>query len=78
MTRDITAALAPEEYRLSFSGAGRRVRVSALDPLTGETVRVRREPAPAGRVTVRVPLSDSPRLLVVQARRGAPVRSPRR
>ena len=60
--------LPPSRYRLTIGGMkrGKRVKVSALDPLTGKSVRVRRVSNRRGKLVVELKLTDSPRLLLVR------------
>lgn len=56
-------------FRLAIGGLGRgRVRVSASDPLTGDSVRARVVSRSRRRVVVELPLTDSPRLLKLSVR----------
>ena len=67
MTRDLARPLAPEHAELELGGLdAARLRASLLDPLTGERppVTVRREGP--GRVRLNLPVTDSPRVLVLR------------
>jgi hypothetical protein len=58
--------LPPESFRLTIKIPGvSTLRASANDPLTGESVPVKIISRDAGRLTVELPLTDSPRLLTL-------------
>jgi hypothetical protein len=58
--------LPPERFRLSITGiAGLGTAVSATDPLTGESVPVTVLSRDTNTIVVDVPLTDSPRVLVL-------------
>jgi hypothetical protein len=60
----------PAAFRLEIGGlAGRRVRLSATDPLTGASVPVRVVSRRSTAVSVELPVTDSPRLLTLATRR---------
>ena len=59
--------LPPQEYRLTIAGLeDEHLRASATDPLTGTSVPVQILSRSAEGVVVEVPLTDSPRLLVLE------------
>jgi hypothetical protein len=60
----------PESFSLRIGGLGaRRARVSAFDPLTGMSVRARIVGRASRSVTVKLPVTDSPRLLYLSGAR---------
>jgi len=63
--------LPPSRYRLTIGGLkrGKRLKLSALDPLTGRSVAVRRVSKRRGKLVVELKLTDSPRLLYITERR---------
>jgi hypothetical protein len=63
--------LPPSRYRLTIGGLkrGKRVKVSAVDPLSGRSVAVRRVSKRRGKLVVELKLTDSPRLLYITERR---------
>jgi hypothetical protein len=64
MTRDVSVDLPAAPFRLVLGGLrGRRVTVSAYDPLTGKHTPARVVRRAADRVTIELDLTDSPRLL---------------
>jgi len=66
MTRDLLHDLPPTTFRLTIagvSGLNRGVRLS--DPLTGRSVDVHVASRRGSRLVVDLPLTDSPRLLVL-------------
>jgi hypothetical protein len=80
MTRDITKLyrpqapasdvtrfdLPPEIFALTIGGIPPNARVSATDPLTGAQVPVHVDSRSGSRIVVRMPVTDSPRLLTIQ------------
>jgi hypothetical protein len=59
--------LPPQEYRLEIGGVqGAHLRASATDPLSGASVPVRVISRRTGSAVVETPLTDSPRLLVLE------------
>jgi hypothetical protein len=59
--------LPPQEYRLKIGGVeGAHVHVSATDPLSGASVPVRVISSATRSAVVEIPLTDSPRLLVLE------------
>jgi hypothetical protein len=61
--------LPEERFRLRIGGLdGRRIEVSATDPLTGRVIPVLPEQRTGTLLTVELPLTDSPRLLRLSAR----------
>lgn len=66
MTRDMTKRLAPESYRLTFSGlAAGAVTVTGYDPETDRDVPVRVTERSGGTITVELELTDSPRVVSI-------------
>jgi hypothetical protein len=67
-TMDVTRYdMPPETYRLLVGGLNTgRLRVTATDPLTGNSVPVRVTPFFSSAAVIEVPLTDYPRLLVIQ------------
>ena len=66
MTRDMTRQLAPETYRLTFSGlAAGAVAVTAYDPETDRSVPVQVSGRSGGTLTVELALTDSPRVISI-------------
>jgi len=66
MTRDLLYDLPPERFQLTIAGiAGLGTAVSAVDPLTGGGVAVTVLSRTTDRIVVDVPLTDSPRILVL-------------
>jgi hypothetical protein len=65
---DVTRFDLPDErYELTIAGVrGVGARVTLYEPLTGKKFPVRRVGAGADRLTVEVPLTDSPRLLTLE------------
>lgn len=57
--------LPPENFELTIGGVPPHSKVSATDPLTGKSVRVRKLPQSGDRLVVQIPVTDSPRLLVI-------------
>ncbi len=56
--------LPPARFKLEIGGLRTsRVRASAVDPLTGAAVAVKVRPRGRGRITVELPITDSPRML---------------
>jgi hypothetical protein len=56
--------LPPERFALRVGGFhGSRVRASATDPLTGAKVPVRVRSLGGGRVSLSLPVTDSPRMV---------------
>lgn len=70
MTRDATVEIEPRMFELTLGNLpGPVATLQATDPLTGEPVTVERitsPEAPAGTLTLRLPLTDSPRLVTLQ------------
>jgi hypothetical protein len=61
--------LDPEPYRMAIGGVrGKRAKVTATDPLTGEAVRVRVVSRSRRQIVVKMPVTDSPRLLMIEER----------
>ena len=61
--------LPPETYRLTIRGLhARRLRVRAVDPLSGARVSLRVVATTADSAVVQVALTDYPRLLVLSDR----------
>jgi hypothetical protein len=59
--------LPPQKYRLEIGGVeGGHLRASATDPLSGASVPVRVISRSTGSAVVETPLTDSPRLLVLE------------
>jgi len=59
--------LPPETFRLAISGLNAaKLTASATDPLTGTSVPVQIVSAVGSTAVVQIPLTDSPRLLVLQ------------
>lgn len=59
--------LPPETYRLTVGGLNTaNLSVTATDPLTGSSVPVQATPTSATTAVLEVPLTDYPRLLVIQ------------
>lgn len=68
MTRDITRALAPEEYTVRLQGVrGQHATVTAYDPLTDASVPVRVVARSGTELTVTLTATDYPRLLALEA-----------
>jgi len=66
MTEDFPADLAPQVYELSLDGLGRgTAAVRGYDPLDGQGISVEVRVADGARLAVRLPLTDTPRLLEV-------------
>jgi hypothetical protein len=66
MTRDLLYDLPPERFQLTIAGiAGLGTAVSAIDPLTGGSVAVTVLSRSTDRIVVDLPLTDSPRILVL-------------
>jgi hypothetical protein len=65
---DVTRFDLPDErYELTIAGVrGTGARVSLYDPLTDKQLPVRRVRAGANQLTVEIPLTDSPRLLILE------------
>lgn len=67
MTRDFPHDLAAEPFEIAIAPLrGSEVRVRLHDPLNDTASAEKSCPAPRGRVAVRVSLTDSPRLLVIE------------
>jgi hypothetical protein len=59
--------LPPETYRLTVGGLNTaNLSVTAMDPLTGSSVPVQVTPTSSSTAVIQVPLTDYPRLLVIQ------------
>ena len=59
--------LPPERYRMAIGGVdGAVAQVSATDPLSGETVPVEKISGVGDELVVEMPVTDSPRLLMIQ------------
>jgi hypothetical protein len=71
MTRDVARNLRPERYAFAIGGLpGCRVKVAATDPLTGRREAVQRISCSPRRLVVTLPLTDSPKLLTIDASSG--------
>ena len=67
MTRDVSVELPPAPYRLTVANlSGEDVEASAYDPLTDEHVPVRVLSRSEDRAVIEMPVSDSPRMLVLE------------
>lgn len=66
MTRDLLEPLGQENFELTIGGVPQHAKVSATDPLTGTGVPVRVVSQSGSRLEVRMPVTDSPRLLAIQ------------
>ena len=56
--------LPAETFRITLGGLGPNVRLSAQDPLTGQSVPVTVVAATGGQITIELPLTDSPRVIL--------------
>jgi hypothetical protein len=66
MTRNVASSLPAEPFAFAIGGLGScAVSIRGSDPLSGAPVPVKKVSCSARRLVVRVPLTDSPRLLHV-------------
>lgn len=72
MTRDLVPDLPEEGYTVTFTGLrGQGARFCVRDPFTGQELDVEALVATTEEVTVVLPATDTPRLLIVQEAEGA-------